>query len=99
MTDVGHAAGPPVDPTASLHQLLVDEQAAQGREVGMPAADDPIDLGLRIPAAGLKFLGQPSQDRKPLFALGGDAEQATAPIDEICEDAFVVRRFLKTHSR
>ncbi len=99
MSDVGHASGPPVDPAAPLHQLLVHEQAAQRREVEMTAADDPIDLRLRIPAAGLKFLRQPSQDRKPLLALGGDAEQATAGIDEIRENAFVVRRFLKTHSQ
>jgi len=99
VTDVGHASGPPVDPAAPLHQLLVDEQTAQRREVGMPAADDAIDLGFRIPAAGLKFLYQPSQDRKPLLALGGDAEQATTGIDEIRENAFLVRRFLKTHSR
>lgn len=99
MTEVGHASGPPVDPTAPLHQLLVDEQAAQRREVGMTAADDPIDLRLRIPLAGLKFLRQPSQDRKPFLALGGNPEQATAAINEIRENAFVVRRFLKSHSR
>ena len=99
MTDVGHASGPPVDPEASLHQLLVDEQAAQRGEVGMPSTDDPIDLRLRIPATGLKLLHQPSQHGKPLLALCRDAEQATTGIDEIRENAFVIGRFLKTHSR
>ena len=99
MTDVGNASCPPVDPAASLHQLLVDEQTAQRREVGMPAADDPIDLRLRVPAAGLKLLDQPSQHGEPFLALRGDAEQATAGINEIPENAFVVRRFLQTHYR
>lgn len=99
MTDVGHASRPPVDPAAPLHQLLVDEKASQSREIGMPSTDDPIDLRLRIPAGGLKFLDQPSQHRKPLLALCRDAEQATTGIDEIRENAFVVGRFLKTHSR
>jgi len=99
VTDVGHASGPPVDPAAPLHQLLVDQQAAQRREVGMPAADDPIDLRLRIPPARLKFLHEPPQNREPLLALRWDAEQATTGIYEVRENAFVVGRFLKTHSR
>ena len=99
MTDVGHASGPPVDPAAPLHQLLVDQQAAQRCEVGMPPADDPIDLRLRIPPAGLKLLHQPSQDREPFLALRGDAEQATTGIYEVRENAFVVGLLLKAHSR
>ena len=99
MADVGHASGPPVDPAAPLHQLFVDQQATQGREVGMPAADYPIDLRLRIPAAGLKLLHEPSQNREPLLALRGDAEQATTGIYEVRENAFVVGLFLKAHSR
>jgi len=99
VTDVGHASSPPVDPTAPLHELLVDQQAAQRGEVGMPAADDPIHLRLGVAPARLKLLDQPSQNREPLLALRGDAKQATTGIDEIRKNAFIVGRFLKTHSR
>ena len=99
MTDVGHASCPPVDPAAPLHQLLIDQQPAQRREVGMPAADDPIDFRLRIPPARLKLLHEPSQNREPLLALRGDTEQATTGIYEVREHAFVVGLLLKAHSR
>src|SRR5947209_4759958 len=43
---VGHRAGPPVNASPALHELLVDEIAAQCREVRMPARDDAIHLRL-----------------------------------------------------
>ena len=83
MTDVGQASCPPVDPAAPLHQLLVDEQPAQRREVGMPPADDPIDLRLRILAAGLKFLYQPSQHGEPFLPLRWNSKQAAGAVDKV----------------
>ncbi len=47
----------------------------------MAAAKDPVDLGLRIPDAGLEVLDQPAQDDKELHAPGWETLEAPSAVD------------------
>src|SRR5258708_21831096 len=86
---VGHRAGAPVDAAPSLHQLLIDQVAAECREVGVAPRDDLVDLRLGVAAAGLEILGEPAQDGHPLLVLRRNAQQAIGRIDEVLPDASV----------
>src|SRR5450631_3105664 len=57
---VGHAPGSPVDGVVALHELLVDEEPAEGGEIPVPPSDDLVDLGFRIALAGLEIFDQPT---------------------------------------
>jgi hypothetical protein len=90
VTNIGQTSRSPVDSSGSLHELLVDEEAAERGEVRVSSRDDLIDLGLRVAAARPEVLDQPSQDRQSLFALDRDPRQAPPVIDEVLEHPRVV---------
>jgi hypothetical protein len=85
--DIGYGAGAPVDAASPLHQLLVDQVAAECREVGVAPRDDPVDLGFGVAPAWLEVLDEPAQDGQPLLVLGGKADQAVFRVDEVLSDA------------
>src|SRR5258708_5832866 len=87
---VGHRAGAPVDAAPSLHQLLIDQVAAECREVGVAPRDDLVDLRLGVAAARLEILGEPAQDGHPLLVLPRNAQQAIVRIEEVPPAASVV---------
>jgi hypothetical protein len=59
-----------LEPGLTLEQLLVHQEAAQAREVLVIAAEQLVDLGLRVATGRAKELGEPSQHDHPLLAAG-----------------------------
>src|SRR5712691_4221214 len=99
LAHVRHAAGAPVHAALALHQLLVDEEAAQGGEVGMAPGDDAVHLRLLVTATGLEVLDQPAQHGEALLALDRDAGEAPRLVDEVLEHAVLGHRSGRSYTR
>src|SRR5690348_2564660 len=81
--DVRHGTGAPVVAVPPLHQLFIDEVAAQRPEVRVPAGDDAVHLGLGVDTARLEVLDQPAQHDQSLLVLHRNGRQPSRPVDEV----------------
>ena len=70
------AADAPVLAAGPVEQALVDEVAAQRRGVGVPRAEDQVDLALAVAPPGLELLGQPVEHDQPLAVRRRDRRDA-----------------------
>ena len=87
---MGKRAGAPVRTSLPLHQLLVDQQPAQEREVLVVAPQDVVDLRLRVALSRPEVLRKPLQDDPSLLPPGWYLLDATS-FHEIGQDALLPR--------
>src|SRR6266540_6790902 len=88
LVDLDGAAGAPVHLVRAraggrrlvraVQEALVDQVAAEHGVVGVPGAQDLVDLALGVAAARLEQAGQVVEDRQPLAAGGRDRHVAVA---------------------
>src|SRR5262249_17733832 len=86
----GKRASAPVQTSLALHQLLVDQQTAQQGEVLVVAAQDVVDLRLRVALSRPEVLRKPAQDDSALLPAGRYLLDATG-FHEVGQDAFLPR--------
>ena len=69
----------PVQPVGPVEEALLDEVAAQGRDVGVEGTQPVVDLGLVVPLPRLELLREVVEDDQALADLGRDAREASRP--------------------